>query len=203
MEVEINDTIDLATIKKTFLDEIDEVISSETFLAGRQSNEEIVFVGSRTTMPCEICNLQILAEDIEIQGDDPRSKAFSLNRWRCDINSTLIGVNSYIAIPFSRELASIEEEHGKLIWENRNLDRISSHLAQCLPTPLSSSKTTIMHFLHLMIAKHFEGIVAARVLTVSRRVYLLEAVFEAYRLGLLPFGWNHKNDSLYCVNPLE
>ncbi|REK10796.1 MAG: hypothetical protein DWQ37_15245 [Planctomycetota bacterium] len=49
------------------------------------------------------------------------------------------------------------------------------------------------------IEDHFQTILKCRVLTLSRRYMPTEAIFEAYRVGLMPFGWDW--DSLLCLNP--
>jgi len=49
------------------------------------------------------------------------------------------------------------------------------------------------------ITGHLCAIVKARTVTLSTRYAPTEAIFKAYKLGLLPFGWDW--DSLWCLDP--
>jgi len=51
------------------------------------------------------------------------------------------------------------------------------------------------------IWEHFESLIAARMLTLSRRYAPVEAVFTAHKLGLFPWGWDYETDSILCLRP--
>jgi hypothetical protein len=97
-------------------------------------------------------------------------------------------------------LPNVIESITKSTAENPNMTLLLDFIAK--GRILSTDKLLSLHN-HVVstISRHIRVIIEARVLTFSKRIIPIELLFEAYRAGLYPFGWDFEDASLYCLNP--
>jgi hypothetical protein len=92
----------------------------------------------------------------------------------------------------------------KLVNQSKTVDRLAKALANARakadpPNDPQWLWENILAHVRSTTVGHFGVILHARTTTLSKRYAVTEALFQTYKLGLLPFGWDW--NSIWCLDP--
>ena len=88
----------------------------------------------------------------------------------------------------------------KNVISNEAIEDLAKTMARHASSPDADWEEALEH-LRTTVSAHFSGIINMRAASLSTRHAPTEALFYAYQLGLLPFGWDW--EKLDCLSPSE
>lgn len=189
---------DLNTTFSELSAEVFRVFQSEQFLSNHTSYSTRVACSGKKDVHIRIVSNEQYLQDIDIHNES--SACVELDE----------GTISSIELSFFN--FSYHDMHDNFQHASDEATRLSNLLMEndklrVFATQFAATQSTIdpeelySHIISRPIL-HGTAILYARVILMGRRYAILEAVLEAYKDGLLPFGWDLETDSILAIRPV-
>lgn len=177
--------------------EVIECCRSGTFLAGAQQPDELFYAHEDGRVNLDIRNASDWFECTDIHNED--TKFVELMKLTKGIQTAQLAMYLYGPDRLDQAMIDVSDRiHGQVI-SSKNVTALGKRLFEMNSRGMDLEEVT--GHLQSTILEELACIVAARMLTL-RKIYVPgEAMFRAFQLGLLPFGWNYEEDSLWCLDP--
>lgn len=189
----------LAKIKEDLFNEILEVVSSEQFLHGVKTVPEITyFYKQQKRYSCAVKPVSDFLYSINANNNTTPYTVLNediiVKTYRNYVFFDSYTINQYGAAQYTERLTSITDNSPKL-------DRF----VQFLVSNGAEKKEIANLRSHILgaIAENLCMIVQARFLTLQKNFIPAELIYDAYKVGLYPYGWSYEEDSLVCINPYK
>lgn len=150
------------------------------------------------TIPLQVASVTEWHTAIDVNNED--SMFLTMIELSNEIEGAYRLIHQFGPSTFADFVTDETEKIRKAIIVNDGVERMARLLWQSNLRRKGTADQTIDH-LCLTIHNHFATIVYARAASLSTRHAPSEALFHAYRLGLLPFGWDW--ESLWCLRPIH
>jgi hypothetical protein len=181
-------------IATDLLEETTSWLSSDKLLAGlRDEVAELVYLHNWMKIPVKVVVANIWNAMTDPSKED--TVVHILDKELEEAQSIFFYVDNSSPEPMSALISGKNELVNQIALESQNVKKLGARMDDYRRKGADRPLLGIQN----SVNAHFAAINEMRFVTLSRRIALTEALFFAYKQGLLPFGWDH--ESLWCLNP--
>lgn len=184
----------------SLINEVVDLVKSSKFLSGETSEKSQVFDVGSCVVSWKVVDH---SEYITCINSENEETAFNLfeSQILAPSEGCSIKITGYCdcSEEISNTIFPIFEELEKIIINTPQIRSLANQVHK--DHSCTQDLETIIDHLFQCISNHFKAIIECRILTLSKRFVPLEVLFQAYSVGLFPFGWNPKTNTILCLRP--
>lgn len=148
-----------------------------------------------TPLPYAIKEPAAWFEAIDINNED--SSFLELKQLMNDVARAYRLIHQYGPEDFEEFVSRANESIGRHVAESEQVERFAQALFA--RNTMTMEWPEYVGHLRIVVTSHLAAVVEARAASVSTRYAPTETLFELYRHGLFPFGWDW--DFFWCLDP--
>ena len=171
---------------------------SSELVCGMASDKAHSYDYDEGAIPLRISTAAEWNHAIDIYNED--SPYLTLIEVTTDIQRAYGVLHRYGHSRFTDLIGNEVERVCRAVTDNNRTEELALQLRELDVRPKGTIDETVDQ-MWSTIQTHLAAVIYARAASLSTRDVQTESIFHAYRLGLLPFGWDW--ESLWCLNPRE
>jgi hypothetical protein len=182
-------------LAQPLLNEVVNWASDSLFVRSDIPDTPPAYLFSGGEIPIRIVSIAEWKAAIDIHNED--SVYVTLIELINEIEGAYRLIHQFGQFEFQDYVTNQHEQIRVLVTENNKVEEVAKALQRTNVHPLLTLDETLDQ-LWSTIHTHLTGVIYARAVSLSTRHAPTEALFQAYRLGLLPFGWDW--ESIICLD---